>query len=181
MFGVLLIGCRGCSIPQSQIKDEDTIEMNQKSNSCENLSPFFQCACPKIRHQYAILTPYWRHPGKSPPALLTFKRHLPVTKPDVLLMFYTYKVLYTKKSGGKNCRGNLPGWRIRWRRWHARGDMREDINFKGADIESGFWLISILCLDGAREFQATNQKRSKFLTCVRKILVLISEIKLVFH
>ena len=27
---------------------------------------FFQCACPKIRHQHAILMPYWRHPGKFP-------------------------------------------------------------------------------------------------------------------
>ena len=23
-----------------------------------------------------------------------------------------FTVLYTKKAGGKNCRGNLPGWRI---------------------------------------------------------------------
>ena len=32
-----------------------------------------------------------------------------------------------------------------WRRWDARGDLREDINFKGADTESDFWLIFILC------------------------------------
>ena len=31
------------------------IEMNQKTNSRENLSPFFQCACPKIHHIDAIL------------------------------------------------------------------------------------------------------------------------------
>ena len=62
-------------------------------------------------------TPFWCHPVKSPQALLTFKRHLPVTKADILC-------LYRKKAGGKNCRGNLPGWRI---------DMCEDINFKGAD------------------------------------------------
>ena len=49
----------------------------------------------KIRHQYAILTPSWQ----VPPALLTFKRHLPVTKADDLLTFCTYKVLYTKKAG----------------------------------------------------------------------------------
>ena len=63
---------------------------NQKSNSCENLSPFLQCACPKIRHQCAILTPSWQ----VPPALLTFKRHLPVTKADVLPTFCTY-IRYT--------------------------------------------------------------------------------------
>ena len=56
----------------------------------------------KIRHQYAILTPSWL----VPPALLTFKRHSPVTKADVVLTFCTYKVLYTKKAGGKTCRGN---------------------------------------------------------------------------
>ena len=67
-----------------------------------------------------LLTPSWQ----VPPALLTFKRHLPVTRADVLYLF-------TKKVGGQNCRGNLPGWR----RWDARGDMREDIDFKGADIE----------------------------------------------
>ena len=36
----------------------------------------------------------------------------PVMKADVLLTFCTYQVLYTKKAGGKNCRGNYPGWRI---------------------------------------------------------------------
>ena len=49
--------------------------------------------------------------------------HLPVTKADVLY-------LYTKNAAGKNCRGNLPWWRINWwrwwrrlrcTRWHARG------------------------------------------------------------
>ena len=28
-----------------------------------------------------------------------------------------------------------------WRRWDARGDMREDTNIKGADTQSDFWLI----------------------------------------
>ena len=32
-----------------------------------------------------------------------------------------------------------------WRRWDTRGDIHEDIDFKGADRESDFWLISILC------------------------------------
>ena len=62
------------------------IEINQKSNSRENLAPFFQCTCPKMRHQYAILTPSLQ----VPPALLIFKRHLPVTKADVLLTSCTY-------------------------------------------------------------------------------------------
>ena len=66
--------------------------------------------------------------------------YLLVTKADVLY-------LYTKKAGGQNCRGgDLPGWRIDGDDWDARGDMREDIHFKGADIELGFWLITILCL-----------------------------------
>ena len=50
--------------------------MNQKSDSRENLSSFLQSACPK----YAILTPSWL----VSLALFTFKRHLPVTKADVL-------------------------------------------------------------------------------------------------
>ena len=52
----------------------------QKSDSRENLFPFLQSA---------ILTPSWL----VPPALLTFKRHLPVTKAGILLTFCTYKVL----------------------------------------------------------------------------------------
>ena len=74
------------------------IEINQKSDSRENLSMRMS----KIRQFDAILAPSWL----VPPALLTFKQHLPVTKADVMLTFCTYKVLYTKKAGGKNCRGN---------------------------------------------------------------------------
>ena len=40
-----------------------------------------------------------------PPALLTFRRHLPVTKADVLLTFCTYKVLYAKKPAVKTTGG----------------------------------------------------------------------------
>ena len=58
--------------------------LNQKSDSREN--PFSSMRMSKIRHQYAILTPSWL----VPPALLTFKRHLPVTKADVVLTFCTY-------------------------------------------------------------------------------------------
>ena len=80
---------------------------------------------PSIRHFDAILTPSWQ----VSPALLTFRRHLPVTKADVLLTFCTYKVLYAKKPSGKNYRGNLPGGvlmaTMRCARRHARGDMRE--------------------------------------------------------
>ena len=81
------------------------IEINQKSDSRENLSPFLNARVqntPSIRHFDAILTPSWL----VPPALLTFKRHLPVTKADVLLTYFTYEVVYTKKASDKNCRGN---------------------------------------------------------------------------
>ena len=46
-----------------------------------------------------------------------------------------------------------------------------------------FWLAVVRApfLNGAREFQATNEKRSKFSRCVRRKLILISEIKFVYH
>ena len=119
------------------------IENNQKSDSHENLSPFLQCACPS----YAILTPSWL----VPPALLTFKRHLLVTKADIVLTFCTYKVLYTRKAGGKNCPGELARMAYGGRRWDARGDIREDIDFKGADRESDFWLAQPLELSSYYE------------------------------
>ena len=50
---------------------------NQKSEV-----PFSSMRMCKIRHQYAILTPSWH----VPLALLTFKRHFPVTKADVLYL-----------------------------------------------------------------------------------------------
>ena len=55
-------------------------------------------------------------------------------------------VLKYEKAGGQNCRGNLPGWRIDGddEMHDSRGDLREDINFIGADRESDFWFISIL-------------------------------------
>ena len=49
---------------------------------------------PSIRHFDTILTPHWQ----VSPALLTFRRHLPVTKAAILLTFCTYKVLYAKKK-----------------------------------------------------------------------------------
>ena len=39
--------------------DHNGTEINQKSDSHGNLSPFLQWACPK----YAINTPFLRHPG----------------------------------------------------------------------------------------------------------------------
>ena len=63
---------------------------------------------------------------------------MPVTKADVLLTFCTYKVLYAKKAGGKNCLGNLLGGVLMATMRCAR---REDTNIKGADTESDFWLI----------------------------------------
>ena len=80
---------------------------------------------PSIRHFDAILTPSWQ----VSPALLTFRRHFPVTKTDVLLTFCTCKVLYAKKNGGQNYRGNLPGGvlmaTIRCARRHARGHQHQ--------------------------------------------------------
>ena len=91
------------------LRSEHRIEINQKSDSSENFvktGPLFFNAhvqnTSSIRHFDTILTSSWQ----VPPALLTTKRHLPVTKADVVLTFCTYKVLYTKKAGGKNCRGN---------------------------------------------------------------------------
>ena len=98
--------------------------LNQKSDSRENLSHFFYGHVqntPSIRHFDAIQPPSWQ----VSPALLPFRRHLPATKADVLLTFCTYKVLYAKKNGGKNYRGNLPGGvlmaTMRCARRHARG------------------------------------------------------------
>ena len=94
-----------------------------KSDSRENLSHFFYAHVqntPSIRHFDAILTPSWQ----VSPALLTFRRHFPATKADVLLTFCTYKVLYAKKTGSRNYRGNLPGGvlmaTMRCARRHAR-------------------------------------------------------------
>ena len=107
-----------CVEPQN--RDQPGVGLSWK------LVPCFSMRMSEIRHFDAILTPSWQ----VPPALLTFKRHLPVTKADVLY-------LCTKKAGGKNCRENLPGWRIdgddemreangeACARRHARGDMRE--------------------------------------------------------
>ena len=84
----------------------------------------------KIRYQYAILTPSWLVPSE----LLTFQRHFPATKANVLLTFCTYKVLYTKKAGGKNCRGTSQTMRC------ARTSTSK------VPTESDFWLISILSI-----------------------------------
>ena len=103
-------------------------KINQKSDSCENLSLFFNehvQNTPSIRHFDAILTPSWQ----VSTALLTFRRHLPVTKANVLLTFSTYKVLYAKKSGGKNYQRCLPGGvlmaTMRCARRHARGHQHQ--------------------------------------------------------
>ena len=88
-------------------------------------------------------TPFWRHPGKFPPALLTFKRHLPVTKADVLLTFCTYSMWRKKpavKTAGETSQDGVLMATMRCARRHARGHQLQI----GADIESDFWLISIL-------------------------------------
>ena len=70
---------------------------------------------------------------------------------DIKATFASYEswrfVLKHEKVGGQNCRGELARMAYWWRRWDARGDMHEDINFKGADRELDFWLISILWLE----------------------------------
>ena len=87
--------------------------------------PLFSMRMSKIRHQHAIFDAIWQ----VSPALLTFRRHWPVTKADVLLTFCTYKVLYAKKAGGKNCWGNLLGGvlmaTMRCARRHARGHQHQ--------------------------------------------------------
>ena len=78
-------------VPQVIIEGPDhRIEINLKSKLSRKLVPLLFNA---HAHQYAILTPSCQ----VPPALLTFKRHLPVTKADVLY-------LCTKKPASK-----LPG------------------------------------------------------------------------
>ena len=110
------------------------IEINQKSDSRENLSPFFNA--------HVQNTPFWRHID----AILASS---PGTF-DLKATFSGYEswrfVLKYEKAGGQNCRGNLPGWRIDGddEMHDSRGDLREDINFIGADRESDFWFISIL-------------------------------------
>ena len=76
---------------------------------------FFNARVRKYANQYAILTPS----QYVPPALLTFNRHLPVTKADVLYFC-------TKKPAVKTAGGTYPidgvGWRrLRCARRHARG------------------------------------------------------------
>ena len=87
--------------------------------------PIFFMRTSKIRHFDAILTPSWQ----VSPALLTFRRHLPATKADILLTFCTYKVLYARKTGGQNYRGNLLGdvlmATMRCARQHARGHQHQ--------------------------------------------------------
>ena len=99
-------------------------------------SPTLVKTCPLFFNAHVQNTPsirhFWRHIDaiwQVSPALLTFRRHLPVTKADVLLTLCTYKVLYAKKAGGKNSRGNLLGgvlmatMRCVWR--HARGHQHQ--------------------------------------------------------
>ena len=86
------------------------------------LVPFsLQCACPKT-----ILTPYWRHLGKFLSALLTFKRHFPVTKADVL---YLYTKKPAVKTAGGTCQdGVLLMATMRCARLHARGHQLQTLN-----------------------------------------------------
>ena len=94
------------------------IEINQKSDSRENLSPFFQCARPKIRHQYAILTPS----SQVPPALLIFKRQSAGYKS---WPFAEVLYLYMKKRTVKTARGTCQDGVLMPQ--DGEDEMREDI------------------------------------------------------
>ena len=107
--------------------------------------PFSSMRMSKIRHQYAILPPYCRHPGKSPHQFWPLSDICRLRR----LTFCTYKVLYTEKTAVKTAGGTSQDGvlmaTMRCARRHAQGDMRGDINFTGAERESDFWLISIVC------------------------------------
>ena len=77
------------------------------------ICPFFNAHVRK----YAILTAYWRHPGKFP-------RHFwPLS--DIAGYESWRFILIYEKAGAQNCRWNLPGWRrmatMRCAKRHARG------------------------------------------------------------
>ena len=76
---------------------------------------------PSIHHFDTILTPS----RLVPPGLSTFKRHLPVTKADVVLTFCTYKGYIRKKPPVKTARGTSQDGvlmaTMRCTRRHVRG------------------------------------------------------------
>ena len=77
-------------------------------------SPFFSMSMSEN-------TPFWRHIDSvlaSSHALLTFKRHFPVTKADVL---YIYKKTPPVKSAGGTCQDGVLMTTMRCARRHARG------------------------------------------------------------
>ena len=91
---------------------------------------------PSISHFDAILT---SSQGTS-------KRHFPLRMLTLCWCFVLISSYIRKKPPVKTA-GETSQDAYRWRRWEARGDMREEIHFKGADAESDFWLISILRSD----------------------------------
>ena len=145
----------GPRISQAEVRILDhRIEINQMSIKCPTLvkPPFFFSRNAHVR-KYTINTPYWRHPGKFPRHFwplsdicrlrrLTFCMYLAryLGRGFELSHLDVNRLLYTKKASGKKLPGEL---RERFARRHL-GDMRENINFKGADIELDFWSISIL-------------------------------------
>ena len=64
--------------------------------------------------KYAINTPFWQ----VPPALLTSKQHLPVTKADVLSYFRKKPAI---KTAGGTCQDDVLMATMRCARRHARG------------------------------------------------------------
>ena len=96
------------------------MEINQKSNSREDLSPFFRCACSKyainIRHFDAILTPSWPVWTLSDICRL---RRLTFCWCFVLIRSYIRKVSAVRTAGGTSQDGVLMAT-MRCVRRHAR-------------------------------------------------------------
>ena len=112
---------------------EHRIEINQKSDSRENLSPFLQCACPEIHHRYAILTPSWQVP---PPALNFWLSRLRK------LTFCTKirKSWWWKLPGG-TCQDGILMAMMRCVRWHAWGQLQRCWHLVGT---SGYQAPTVL-------------------------------------
>ena len=117
------------------------IEINQKSNSCENLSPFFQCTCPK----YAINMPFWRHIDTilaSSPCTFDLAgydicrlRRLTFCWRFVLIRSYIRKKLAVRTAGG-TCQDGILMATMRCARTQT----------SKVPTQSDFWFISILWL-----------------------------------
>ena len=122
------------------------IEINQKPNSCENLSPFFQCTCPK----YAINMPFWRHIDTIlASSRCTFDlagydicrlRRLTFCWRFVLIRSYIRKKLAVRTAGG-TCQDGILMAMMRCVRWHAWGQLQRCWHLVGT---SGYQAPTVL-------------------------------------